>query len=61
MIVDLEEMYLGFLNRGCKLNIIYAQKDKSKKEIQYYIEIVEQSMVKYTVMLSSSPWIYHAL
>jgi hypothetical protein len=54
MTIDLEEMYLGFLNRGCKLSIKYVQ--TNKKEMWYYIEIVEQSMIKYIVMLSSDSW-----
>lgn len=51
MTIDLSEIYIGVLKRGCQIRLI-AQKEVYGV-VLYYIEITEGSGVRFTVTLSS--------
>jgi len=49
MTIDLEEIYIGALSRGCKLELI--GNDMRHGKLRYFVEITEQNGVTYVVAL----------
>lgn len=53
MTIDLEEIYIAVLKRGCKLKVIGS--DVRQGKLHYFVEIIEKDGVTYIVTLWENP------
>ena len=61
--IDLEEIYIGTLERGCKIELVdqdVKYPDTFMETTVYYIKVTEQNGVSYTVSLSTDHMKRHA-